>query len=85
MALPDRDGDGQADETIVVGEGYDAAHSLAFEADGSLLVAGSGTLYRLTLDDGFHEVEPRGAGDVPARWAAQHAHGRTWYRTAPSS
>ena len=32
IALPDRDGDGRADEPIVVGEGYDAAHSLAFEA-----------------------------------------------------
>lgn len=51
LALPDRDGDGRADETIVVGEGYDMAHSLAFAVDGSMLVAGSGTLYRVTLDD----------------------------------
>ena len=56
VALPDRDGDGQADETVVVGEGYDAAHSLAFEPGGSLLVAGSGTLYRLTLDEELHEA-----------------------------
>jgi glucose/arabinose dehydrogenase len=56
LALPDRDGDGRADETIVVGEGYDAAHSLAFEADGSLLVAGSGTLFRLTLDGDLREA-----------------------------
>lgn len=56
LALPDRDGDGRADESISVGEGYDAAHSLAFEADGSLLVAGSGTLYRLTLDEDLQEA-----------------------------
>jgi glucose/arabinose dehydrogenase len=56
VALPDLDSDGQADEVVVVGEGYDAAHSLAFEADGSLLVAGSGTLYRLTLDDSLREA-----------------------------
>ena len=30
VALPDRDGDGRADETIVVGEDYESAHSLAF-------------------------------------------------------
>jgi glucose/arabinose dehydrogenase len=56
VALPDRDGDGQADQAVVVGEGYDAAHSLAFEADGSLLVAGNGTLYRLTLDESLREA-----------------------------
>ena len=56
VALPDRDGDGQADETIVVGEGYDAAHSLAFMGDGTLLVAGSGTLWRLTLDADLREI-----------------------------
>lgn len=57
VALPDRDGDGRADETIVVGQGYDMAHSLAFVDDGSLLVAGSGTLFRVTLDEGLHEAE----------------------------
>jgi glucose/arabinose dehydrogenase len=56
VALPDRDGDGRADEAIVVGEGYDAAHSLAFTHDASLLVAGSGTLFRLTLDEGVREI-----------------------------
>lgn len=56
VALPDEDGDGVADGTIVVGEGYDRAHSLAFEDDGSLLVAGSGTLYRVTLDDDHREA-----------------------------
>jgi glucose/arabinose dehydrogenase len=69
VALPDRDGDGKADETIVVGEGYDAAHSLAFAPDGSLLVAGSGSLYELALDSAMREASrreiltyPRGGG-----------------------
>ena len=50
VALPDADGDGQADEVIEVGRDYGVAHSVAFTADGSLLVAGSGTLFRVTLD-----------------------------------
>jgi glucose/arabinose dehydrogenase len=57
VALPDADGDGRADERLVVGTGYDAAHSLAFEADGSLLVAGGSMLYRLRLDAGSAEAE----------------------------
>jgi len=56
VALPDGDGDGRADETVVVGEDYDVAHSLAFADDGSLLVAGSGTLFRLTLDGDRREI-----------------------------
>ena len=44
VALPDHDGDGQADDHIVVGSDYDSAHSLAFAQDGSLLVAGTSTL-----------------------------------------
>ena len=56
VALPDRDGDGRADEKIVVGSDYDVAHSLAFAADGSLLVAGSGTLFKVTLDDELREA-----------------------------
>lgn len=56
VALPDRDGDGRADETLEVGAGYDAAHSLAFDRDGSLLVAGRGTLFRVTLDENLREM-----------------------------
>lgn len=59
IALPDEDGDGQADRTVVVGEGYGAAHSVAFGADGSLLVAGTGTLYAVELDDGLQEIDRR--------------------------
>ena len=44
-----------ADELAEVGNGYDAAHSVAFEADGSLLVAGETTLFRLTLGPDFRE------------------------------
>ena len=50
IALPDADGDGRADEVIEIGAGFGSAHDLAFEADGSLLVAGSETLWRVTLD-----------------------------------
>ena len=56
VALPDADRDGRADAVAEVGTDYDAAHSLAFTADGSLLVAGSGTLFRLTLDEAGREV-----------------------------
>ena len=58
VALPDQDGDGHADRTIVVGEGYGSAHSLAFAKDGSLLVAGTGTLYELEVDDGAARDRP---------------------------
>jgi glucose/arabinose dehydrogenase len=50
VALPDHDGDGVADEIVEVGSGYGYAHSLAFTPGGTLLVAGTGTLYRLELD-----------------------------------
>jgi glucose/arabinose dehydrogenase len=65
IALPDRDGDGRADDPIVVGEGFDAAHSLAFETDGSLLVAGSGTLFRVTLDGDLREASREELASYP--------------------
>ena len=49
IALPDRDADGVADEVIEVGRAYESAHSVAFEPDGSLLVAGETTLFRVHL------------------------------------
>jgi glucose/arabinose dehydrogenase len=49
VALPDRDGDGRADGVVEVGRGFEAAHSVAFEADGGVLVAGETTLYRVAL------------------------------------
>ena len=57
VALPDRDADGTADEVIEVGRGYENAHSLAFEADGSLLVAGETTLFRLRLGEDLQEAD----------------------------
>jgi glucose/arabinose dehydrogenase len=50
VALPDGDEDGIADEVVEVGSGYGNAHDIEFEADGSLLVAGERTLFRVTLD-----------------------------------
>jgi glucose/arabinose dehydrogenase len=57
VALPDRDADGRADEAIEVGRGYEAAHSVAFDADGSLLVAGETQLFRLRLDADLREAD----------------------------
>ena len=57
VALPDRDSDGRADETIEVGRGFEAAHSVAFAPDGSLLVAGETRLFRLTLDGDLREAD----------------------------
>jgi glucose/arabinose dehydrogenase len=57
VALPDRDSDGRVDEVIEVGRGYESAHSVAFESDGSLLVAGEKTLFRLRLGDDLREAE----------------------------
>ena len=56
VALPDRDGDALADEVVEVGRGFESAHSVAFEADGSLLVAGETTLFRLSLGEDFKEA-----------------------------
>jgi glucose/arabinose dehydrogenase len=55
VALPDRARDGVADGIVEVGRGFERAHSVAFEADGSLLVAGETTLYRLTLGSDLRE------------------------------
>ena len=49
IAMPDGDEDGVADELVEIGNGYGNAHDIEFEADGSLLVAGETTLYRVTL------------------------------------
>jgi glucose/arabinose dehydrogenase len=65
VALPDADADGRADEVVVVGTGYDGAHSLAFAADGSLLVAGSSRLYRVRLDEDRHEVSRTAVIELP--------------------
>jgi glucose/arabinose dehydrogenase len=59
VALPDRDGDGTANEAIEVGRGYERAHSLAFTDAGTLLVAGETKLFELTLGDDLRERERR--------------------------
>jgi glucose/arabinose dehydrogenase len=57
VAIPDRDADGRADEAIEVGRGFESAHSVAFDADGSLLVAGETQLFRLRLDADLREAD----------------------------
>jgi glucose/arabinose dehydrogenase len=51
VALPDRDGDGVADEAIVVASGFGSAHDLTFDPDGRMLVAGTEAVFRVTLDE----------------------------------
>ena len=55
LAFPDADRDGGADRIVEVGERFEGAHSIAFEADGSMLVAGETTLYRVTLGSDLRE------------------------------
>jgi glucose/arabinose dehydrogenase len=55
LAFPDADRDGGADAIVEVGKGFEGAHSLAFEADGSLLVAGETTLFRVRLGPDLRE------------------------------
>ena len=59
VALPDADGNGSADEVLEVGGHYGKAHDVEFEADGSLLVAGESTLFRVTFEDGTLREEHR--------------------------
>jgi glucose/arabinose dehydrogenase len=56
VALPDADGDGTADEVVQVATGVEQAHDIEFAADGTLLVAGETTLYRVSVD-GVREVD----------------------------
>jgi glucose/arabinose dehydrogenase len=59
VALPDRDGDGIADETIEVGRGYERAHSIAFTDAGALLVAGETKLFEVLLGEDLRERDRR--------------------------
>jgi len=67
LALPDRDGDGVADESIVVAEDFSRAHSLAFY-DGDMYVAdrGSIVLFLDADDDGLYEVREDFARNIPS-------------------
>lgn len=55
VAFPDSDRDGGTDNIVEVGKGFGDAHSVAFETDGSLLVAGETTLFRLVLGPDLRE------------------------------
>lgn len=66
VALPDRDGDGRADERIVVAEGVERVHSLAFN-EGALYAAETGQVTRLTLGaDGRATGREAVVTDIPA-------------------
>ncbi len=56
LALPDRDGDGQADETVVVAEGMDNPSSLSFY-EGWLYVGETTQVVRLRPGDDLRAVE----------------------------
>ena len=58
VALPDRDGDGVADEAIVAARGFTRAHSLAFYK-GAMYVADTNRIVRLTDADGDGVYEER--------------------------
>jgi glucose/arabinose dehydrogenase len=81
VALPDRDGDGRADETVEVGRGYERAHSIAFTDGGTLLVAGETTLFEVTLGDDLRERERR---TLVAGLPADGAHGTRTVAVLPS-
>jgi glucose/arabinose dehydrogenase len=51
VRLPDRDGDGQADQVEVIAEGLDGPNSLAFYNDGSLYVGETTRILRLSAPD----------------------------------
>jgi len=56
VALPDRDGDGVADETVAVAEGLDRPSSLAFH-QGWLYVGETSQVSRLRVDEGLRAAE----------------------------
>ena len=66
VRLPDRNGDGQADETIVVASGLRQPHGLAFR-DGALYVGETNRVSRLTDDNGDGVYESvQGLANLPS-------------------
>ena len=67
VALPDHDGDGFADEAIVVAAGFERPHSLGFY-DGDLYVGDRGQIVRFmdADDDGIYEQREVFADDIPS-------------------
>jgi glucose/arabinose dehydrogenase len=66
LALPDTDGNGAADETIVFASGLNRPHGLAFR-DGELLVAETGSVVALRDEDGDLRADSKRVitGDLP--------------------
>ncbi len=76
LALPDDDGDGRADRAVVVLEGLDLPHGLAFHA-GALYVAETGRVLRVPYDAAARRATAAPAvvvGGLPSR-------GSHWTRT----
>ena len=76
IALPDDNGDGQADSALPVVEGLELPHGLAF-LDGQLYVAETGRIVRFDYDPARHRVlgaPTTVVADLPAR-------GQHWTRT----
>jgi glucose/arabinose dehydrogenase len=80
LALPDDDGDGRADRTVVVADGLELPHGLAFH-DGALYVAETGRVVRLAYDpttqrtSGAPEVVVAGLPRRGAHWTRTIAFG----------
>ena len=70
VALPDRDGDGVADEHVVAASGFREAHSLAFH-DGAMYVADTDAIIRLDDGDGNIQSQRRAKARVECRRAAR--------------
>lgn len=75
LILPDRDGDGKSDRTVVFAQGLDRPHGLAWR-DGDLYVAETGAVVRLRDADGDRIAETKQTltRDLPAG-------GMHWTRT----
>ncbi len=68
VALPDRDGDGRADETVVVAEGLDSPTSLAFQpGTGALYVGETSRVSRLQVDGLRATARDTVVSDLPER------------------
>lgn len=71
LALPDSDGDGWADEQILVAADLDRPHGIAWH-EGALYVSDASTLYRLADADGDRVAEAREAIVVEMPTTADH-------------
>lgn len=68
IALPDRDGDGEADETIVIADGFERPSSVIFRPGTSELYVGETPRVSRLLLDGFQVIERKVViPDLPAQ------------------